>query len=117
MGRPAAVRRALERYIDRELLFQEARARGFTVDERRLAWAYDQARQEYPDDAEWEAFLAEEGMDPQALRTEIRIQKTVGALLEAEARQAGVSDGDRREKLADTLARRLRQSARIEVFL
>jgi hypothetical protein len=116
-GRPAAVRRALERYIDRELLFQEARARGFTVDERRLAWAYDQARQEYPDDEEWEAFLAEEGLDPQALRTEIRIQQTVGALLEAEAEQAGVTDEADREKLADRLTRRLRQRARTEVFI
>jgi hypothetical protein len=116
-GRPAAVRRALERYIDRELLFQEAQARGFTVDERRVAWAYDQTRQEYPDDEEWKAFLAEEGLDPQALKAEIRIQYMVGALLRAEAARAGVSDEAGREKLADELTRRLRARARIEVYV
>jgi hypothetical protein len=117
-GRPAAVRQALQRYIDRELLFQEAQARGLSVDERRLEWTYDQTRQEYPDDQEWEALLAEEGMDPQALRAEIRVQHMVGALLDDEAARAGIGDGkEERERLADELARRLRARARIEIFI
>jgi hypothetical protein len=95
-GRNRAVRRALERYIDRELLFQEARARGIAADQRNLEWTYDQARQEHADDEAWEAFLAEEGLDPQAFRTEMRIQHTVSALLEAE-RGAPTGDDEARE--------------------
>jgi hypothetical protein len=116
-GRPAAVRRALERYIDRELLFQEAQARGLTVDQRRVEWAYDQARQEFTDDSEWEAFLAEEGLDPGSLRTEIRIQQMVGALLEAEAASSGTGEVKSLERVASELATRLRASARIESYL
>jgi len=95
-GRNRAVRRALERYIDRELLFQEARARGITADQRTLEWTYDQARQEHADDEAWEAFLADEGLDPEAFKTEMRIQHTVSALLEAEAGGVPVSDDQAR---------------------
>jgi hypothetical protein len=84
-GRPAAVRRALERYIDRELLFEEARSRGIRPNQRDLDWAYDQARREHPDDEAWRTFLAESGLDPRTFKTEMRIDHTVSALLEAEA--------------------------------
>lgn len=95
-GRNRAVRRALDRYVDRELLFQEARARGIVADQRTLEWTYDQARQEHADEEAWEAFLAEERLDPQAFRTEMRIQHTVSALLEAEGGGVSVSDGEAR---------------------
>jgi hypothetical protein len=84
-GRNRAVRRALERYIDRELLFQEARSRGIRPDQRALDWAYDQARKEHPDDRAWESFLAESALDPRSFKTEMRIEHTVSALLDAEA--------------------------------
>jgi hypothetical protein len=116
-GRPAAVRRALERYIDRELLFQEAQSRGLTVDPRRVEWAYDQARREFPAEADWEAFLAEEGLDPPSLRTEIRIQQMVEALLEKEAAASGGGEGQDLERLAQELAGRLRAHARVENYL
>ena len=103
-GRNRAVRRALERYIDRELLFQEARARGITADQRTLEWTYDQARQEHADDEAWEAFLADEGLDPEAFRTEMRIQHTVSALLEAEAGGEVTDEEARRAFEADPSA-------------
>jgi hypothetical protein len=84
-GRNRAVRRALERYIDRELLFEEARSRGIRPNQRDLDWAYDQARREHPDDEAWRTFLAESGLDPRTFKTEMRIDHTVSALLEAEA--------------------------------
>lgn len=95
-GRNLAVRHALDRYIDRELLFQEARARGIVADQRTLEWTYDQARQEHADEEAWEVFLAEEGLDPQGFKTEMRIQHTVSALLEAEGAGAVGDDEARR---------------------
>ena len=104
-ARNVAVRRALERYIDRELLFQEARSRGISADQRALDWAYDQARQEHPDDAAWKAFLAEGGLDPRSFKTEMRIQYTVSALLDAEAGGLSVDDDEARSVYeADPLA-------------
>jgi predicted transcriptional regulator len=84
-SRPLALRRGLERYIDREVLFQEARARGLDADQKVLDWAYDQARREHVDEEAWKETLAEQGLDPQSYRVELRIQHTVNALLEAEA--------------------------------
>jgi hypothetical protein len=94
--RNRAVRRALERYIDRELLFQEARSRGISPDQRALDRAYDQARQDHPDDEEWKAFLAEAGLNPRSFKTEMRIQHTVSALLETEAGELSVDDDEAR---------------------
>jgi hypothetical protein len=95
-ARNVAVRRALERYIDRELLFQEARSRGISADQRALDWAYDRARLEHPGEEAWAAFLAEEGLDPQSFKTEMRIQQTVSALLEAETGGLPVGDDEAR---------------------
>ncbi len=100
-GRNRAVRRALQRYIDRELLFQEARSRGIRADQRALDRAYDQARRDYPDDGAWKAFLAEAALDPQSVRTELRIQHTVSALLEAEAGGLPVDDDEARAAYED----------------
>ena len=95
-GRNRGVRRALERYIDRELLFQEARSRGISADQRALDRAHDRARQDHPDDEEWTAFLAETGLDPRSFKTEMRIQLTVSALLEAEAGGLPVDEDEAR---------------------
>ena len=62
-----AVRRALQQYVERELLLQEALARGVAADDRQVGWSYDQLRREYPDDGAWTKFLAGEGFDPQSL--------------------------------------------------
>ncbi len=94
--RNRAVRRALRRYIDRELLFQEARSRGIRADQRALDWAYDQARREHPGERAWVAFLAKEGLDPKSFKTEMRVQHTVSALLRAEAGELPVSDDEAR---------------------
>lgn len=100
---PEAMRRALERYIDRELLFQEAVSRGLTADRRAIDWAYDQARGDVKDEQEWARSLAEMGFDEKAFRTELRVRQTVAALLETEE--------------AEPLLERLRSTARIETFL
>lgn len=101
--RPEALRRALEQYVDRELLFQEAIARNVVVDQRAVDWAYDRARSAVPDEEEWARSLAEQGMDENSFRTELRVQQTVAALLE--------------EEEMVPLLERLRAQARIETFL
>jgi hypothetical protein len=47
------LRQAMHQYIIRELLFQEALARGLAADERRLEQAYDKARLDYRDEQKW----------------------------------------------------------------
>ena len=106
--KPEVVRGALDRYIDRELLLQEALARGVQADKQEVDWTYDQMRSEHPDDASWTEFLKGQGMEPQGLRAELRAQLTVAALLEQE-KQAG--------RDPDALAPRLRAKARVELFL
>ncbi len=121
--KPEVLRHALEQYVDRELLLQEALARGIQPDSREVGWAYDQLRREYPDDGAWTDFLARQGTDPQSLRAELRAQQTVSALIDQELRQAlgGETDPARvQEKQAEVqqaLVARLRAKARIELFL
>ncbi len=113
-GRKAeAVRRALQKYVERELLVQEALARGVTADTQKVDWAYDQMRREHADDAGWALFLAGQGMDPQSFRAELRLQQTVTALLERDSQARGVSPDEARAALLETL----RAKARIELFL
>src|SRR5512143_1703608 len=97
-----AVRQALEEYLERELLLQEALARGVSADARSVDWAYDQMRRAHPDDAEWAKYLAAEGMGPQSLKAELRVQQTVAALVEKEAASRGVSPEAARTTLLDT---------------
>jgi hypothetical protein len=90
--KPEVLRRALERYVDRELLLQEALARGIKADTRQVDWAYDQMRQKRADEAAWGKFLAEQGMDAQSFRAELRTQHTVAALVEQEVRASPVTE-------------------------
>jgi peptidyl-prolyl cis-trans isomerase C len=94
--KPLALRRALLKYVDRELLVQEAIARGISADARRLEWAYDQSRREYPDEAKWREHLRDQGMTPELFRTELRQQQTVNALVDAELREIPVGDEEAR---------------------
>lgn len=110
---PEMLRSALRQYVDRELLLQEALARGVQADAREIDWAYDQMRREHPGEPAWSEFLARQGMDPQSLRTELRAQHTVAALLHQEA---GLGQGGPEDVKAALLAR-LRARARIELLL
>jgi peptidyl-prolyl cis-trans isomerase C len=94
--RPAVLRHALERYIDRELLLQEALTQGVQADTRAVDWAYDQARREHPDDEAWAEYLADRGLDPQSLREELRVQHTVSTFLEQVGNGFPVSDEEAR---------------------
>lgn len=94
--KPEALRGALERFIDRELLLQEALARGIKADTRQVDWSYDQARSEHKDDDEWAAYLIVRGTDPQTFRAELRAQHTVAALLADEARNVAISEQELR---------------------
>ena len=90
--KPEVLRRALEQYVDRELLLQEALARGMKADTRQVDWAYDQMRREHGDEKAWAAFLAEQGLDAQSFRAELRAQHTVAALVEQEVRTSPVTE-------------------------
>ena len=108
--KPEVLRHALERYVERELLLQEAVARGVQADSREVEWAYDQMRRDHRDEEAWAEYLAREGMDPQSLRTELRGRYTVEALL-AQERALRPDDPE------GALLERLRAKARIELLL
>jgi hypothetical protein len=108
-----ALRLALGEYVERELLLQDALARGVSADARSVDWAYDQMRRTHPDEADWAKYLAGEGMDPQSLKAELRVQQTVAALVDREAASRGVSLNEARTALVAAL----RARARIELFL
>jgi peptidyl-prolyl cis-trans isomerase C len=80
--RPAAYRYALDRLVTRELMFQEALARRIEADTRAVERAYDQARLPYRDETSWARALANQGLSPRSYKTELRVQKTVDALLD-----------------------------------
>jgi len=82
--KPEAVRQALDEYVARELLLQEALARGIAADTRGVERNYDQMRREHPKETDWSHFLSEQGMDPQSLKAELRVQHTVSALVAQE---------------------------------
>ncbi len=93
---PLTLRRALHRYIDQELLVQEALARGVEADTRAIEKDYDKARQDYPDDEEWDKFLASLGFDQQSFNAALRIRHTIAALIEEASDVGPVSDEEAR---------------------
>jgi hypothetical protein len=95
--KPEAVRQALDNYVTRELLLQEALARGISADTRAVEQSYDQMRKEHPKEEEWAAFLGGLGTDAQTLKAELRVQHTVSALVEQEVRAWPVPEADARE--------------------
>lgn len=97
---PEVLRDTLQRYVSRELLLQEALARGIKADARMVDWAYDQARREHRDEAAWKEFLAKQALDPQSFRAELRIQQTVAALLEQEIRAFPLAEDELRSAYA-----------------
>jgi hypothetical protein len=92
--KPEALRSALQHYVDRELLLQEALSRGVQADTRQVEWSYDQLRREHRDDAGWAQFLLEQGSDPQTFKQELRAQHTIAALLADESRSAPIADAE-----------------------
>jgi peptidyl-prolyl cis-trans isomerase C len=112
--KPEVLRHALQQYVDRELLLQEALARGIVADSRQVDWAYDQLRREHAGEAAWTEFLAGQGLNPQSVRAELRAQHTVAALLDQELRGGPEA---KRGEMRDALLARLRAKARIELLL
>jgi hypothetical protein len=93
-AKPRVVREALRKYVDRELLLQEALARGVQADRRDVQWSYDQFRQLHADAGAWREFLVRKGLDEESLRAELRVQATVSALLAREIEQAPLAPED-----------------------
>lgn len=85
--KPLAMRKALERLLDRELLVQEALSRNLKADERALRQTYDAARVSYKDDQAWGEFLAGQGLDEATFLAELRTQATVNALTQQEGQK------------------------------
>lgn len=92
--RIVAYRRAVQEVIARELLLQEALARGITPDPARLQQIYDETRAGYRDDASWEMFLGQEGLDEELFRKELRVQHTVNGLIDQVAGSDPISISD-----------------------
>lgn len=77
---PTVLRQALQELMGRELLFQEALARGVSVEPQVVDRAYDELRGAPASEAEWLGTLRLEGLDAASLRQELRVQATVEAL-------------------------------------
>ncbi len=95
-SKPEVLRKTLDSYVERELLLQEALARGIRADSRAVDWAYDQARRGQPDEAAWRAYLAKQGATPESFRAELRIQQTIVALIQEEVRSAPLAEAELR---------------------
>jgi hypothetical protein len=87
-------RLALDQLIRREVLLQEAGARGVKADDLQVQRTYDGMRGQHRDEAAWKEFLKTRGLDDNALRAELRVRHTVQALLELEARQRTITVTD-----------------------
>ncbi len=92
--KPIAMRKALERLLERELLVQEALARNLKADEPSLQRAYDAVRVPYKEDRAWRDYLAGEGLDEPTFLAELRSQFTVNALTQQEAEKLAPSTED-----------------------
>ncbi len=97
--KPEVIRQALENYVNRELLLQEALGRAISANTRDVEWSYDQMRREHAGD-EWADFLTGQGMDPQSFKAELRIQHTVAALLSQELQSWPVPEEEARAAYA-----------------
>jgi peptidyl-prolyl cis-trans isomerase C len=75
------LREALQQLIVRELLFQEALRRGLSADSRQLDRTYDELRSTEPDAERWRQRLVREGMTPDGVKQELRVQATVARLV------------------------------------
>ena len=93
---PGAVRQAMQQYIVRELLFQEAMAQGISADTRKVETVYDQVRSGFKDDLRFKESLAVQGLDPQSYKQELRAQETVNALLAKVGAGITVTDAEAR---------------------
>jgi parvulin-like peptidyl-prolyl isomerase len=93
---PGAVRQAMHQYIERELLFQEAMARGISADTKQVEAAYDRVRSGFKDELRFRQSLADEGLDPQSYKQELRVQETVNALLAKTGQATTVTDAEAR---------------------
>jgi peptidyl-prolyl cis-trans isomerase C len=94
---PEAYRKALASLVERELLFQEALARGLRADDRAVEAGYDQLHAQYPNEEAWKASLARQGLDEAGFRLEVRARMTVQALVNAEAgKEAAVTEAEAR---------------------
>jgi len=93
---PLTLRLALNRYIDQELLVQEALARGVEADTRAIEKDYDRARQDHPDDEEWRDHLASLGFDDQSFKVALRIRHTVQTMIAEASPIQPVSDEEAR---------------------
>ena len=91
---PGAYREALQHFIVRELLFQEAVRQGLKADDRVLEQKYDEAHLPHKDEAEWSQFLRRQGLDAQTFRAELRVQYTIQALLQKLSAQAPAQVSD-----------------------
>lgn len=93
-----AYRTALQRLIERELLVEEALARGLSADDKRAQQIYNESRIHYKDEDDWATYLANEGVTRDALRAQIRAQLMAQALIDQEAGLASslVTDEDTR---------------------
>ena len=91
---PALYRQALQQAILRELLFQEAVKRKIAAPDAQVEQAYNQARVRFKDDKAWAAILADQGLDPQSFRNELRVQQTIQTLMSqvVDQAQAPVTD-------------------------
>jgi peptidyl-prolyl cis-trans isomerase C len=96
--RPYAFRQATQNLVDRELLLQEATRRRLNADAKALEQAADQARVGYKDDTAWQQFLAQQGMDEQEFRTELRVKLLVEALMLQVAQQISNATDETEER-------------------
>jgi len=78
---PGVMRETLQKLIVRELLFQEALARGVSPAGPALERAFDALRAGETDDSRWLKRLAQEGLSAQDLKEELRVQATVAELV------------------------------------
>jgi hypothetical protein len=75
-----ALRQALQQLLVRELLLQEALARGVQADARAVERAYDAERARYLDELEWHLFLERQGLTADDFRAELRARALIDEL-------------------------------------